>query len=302
MGARMAGASIIAGIDYWNIASASYSKNFTSARTIATDIRKVHPKRLHELIGEIELMVASPDCTDHSCAKGSRTRNEKSKLTAFQVVRFAEEFRPKWIVIENVVQMKSWDRHQELMEELCKLNYLLKEEKLNSQDFGVPQSRRRLFLICTLRKPFDFTIRASENIRPASSIIDFNGSYSFTPLFASKRASATIERAKRAISILGTREPFLIVYYGSDGGGGWQSLDRPLRTITTIDRFAFVKPSTTGHIIRMLQPEELKLGMGFPKNYELKVGTRRDRIKLMGNAVCPPVMKAIIETLIEHDA
>ena len=31
--------------------------------------------------------------------------------------------------------------------------------------------------------------------------------------------------------------PFLIVYYGSDGAGGWQALDRPLRTLTTLDRF-----------------------------------------------------------------
>jgi DNA (cytosine-5)-methyltransferase 1 len=91
---------------------------------------------------------------------------------------------------------------------------------------------------------------------------------------------------------------FLLVYYGRDGAGGWQRVNMPLRTITTIDRFAFVRPSTAGHEMRMLQVPELKLGMGFPDSYILMRGTRRDRIKLLGNAVCPPIMKGIISSLI----
>lgn len=46
---------------------------------------------------------------------------------------------------------------------------------------------------------------------------------------------------------LGEDTSFLLVYYGTDGCGGWQRLDRPLRTVTTIDRFALVEPSATGH-------------------------------------------------------
>src|SRR5438876_5513811 len=43
----------------------------------------------------------------------------------------------------------------------------------------------------------------------------------------------SIERANRAISRLGRKKPFLLVYYGSDAAGGWQRVNRPLRTITT---------------------------------------------------------------------
>jgi DNA (cytosine-5)-methyltransferase 1 len=118
-------------------------------------------------------------------------------------------------------------------------------------------------------------------------------------LYSPKRAVATIQRAERAISSLGTKEPFLIVYYGTDGSGGWQPIDRPLRTVTTIDRFAFVKPTRTGYMMRMLQPEELRAAMGFPDTYRLEIGTRREKVKLMGNAVCPPVMKSIVRTLAE---
>jgi DNA (cytosine-5)-methyltransferase 1 len=88
-----------------------------------------------------------------------------------------------------------------------------------------------------------------------------------------------------------------MVYYGSDGAGGFQTLDRPLRTVTTIDRFAYVRPNGDGHEIRMLQPLELAAAMGFPTTHLWPVSSRRDKIRLIGNAVCPPVMAAIIQHL-----
>jgi len=48
----------------------------------------------------------------------------------------------------------------------------------------------------------------------------------------------------------------------------------------------------------MLQVDELKAAMGFAKSYTMERGTRRDRIKMIGNGVCPPVMKAVVQTLI----
>ena len=50
--------------------------------------------------------------------------------------------------------------------------------------------------------------------------------------------------------------------------------------------------------MRMLQVPELQLAMGFPPDYKLNHGSRRDRIKLLGNAVCPPVICHIIKTLL----
>lgn len=87
------------------------------------------------------------------------------------------------------------------------------------------------------------------------------------------------------------------MYYGSDGSGGWQSLHKPLRTITTLDRFALVAPGTDGLRMRMLQVPELRRGMGFNDDYKLDFGTRRDRIRLLGNGVCPPVMAEVIRSL-----
>jgi DNA (cytosine-5)-methyltransferase 1 len=48
-------------------------------------------------------------------------------------------------------------------------------------------------------------------------------------------------------------------------------------------------------MMRMLQPEELKLAMGYDENFKLPSGlSRRAKIKLMGNGVCPPVMEAVV--------
>jgi DNA (cytosine-5)-methyltransferase 1 len=129
-----------------------------------------------------------------------------------------------------------------------------------------------------------------------------NGAYKWTPLNQPNRAKATIERAGRGFAAIGRKKPFLLVYYGSDGCGGWQRLNRPLRTITTVDRFALVKPAPKhGHVMRMLQVPELQAAMGMPPQMKFEAGTRRDRIKMIGNAVCPPVMKRVVEQLVSED-
>lgn len=295
-GARNSGAKIIAGFDILDSAVKAYKANFPEARVYLGDLTKLIPEKIKEEIGDIDLILASPECTNHSVAKGSKIRCEASKNTAFEVTRYASVFRPKWIVIENVVEMASWSKHPKLLEELWKLNYFVKELKLNSSDFGVPQARIRLFLLCSLSKESKIPVVKNTQKIPVSKIIDWSDKYKFTPLFKDGRAENTLKRAKNAIESLGKSEPFIMVYYGS--GEGWQSIHKPLRTITTLDRFSLVVPTNKGHMMRMLQPEELKLAMGFSDDYTLDLNlTRREKIKLMGNGVCPPVMSEIISSL-----
>lgn len=300
-GARNAGVDMVAGFDFWEPAIATYKENFNTAETWNADIREVDVHSIKKKLGKIDLILGSPECTNHSNAKGARERCELSKKTAFEVVRFAEALRPEWIIIENVIQMQSWSRHSELLEDLWRLDYFVKKVDLDAKDFGVPQSRKRLFLLCSKSQRTYSLEEASHEGAFAHSIIDWSRQYAMTPLFSSRRAAKTLERAERAIAALGSNTPFLLVYYSSDGAGGWQSLDRPLRTITTLDRFALVKPSPTGHQMRMLQPDELLKGMGFGPDFKFAPqSTRRDKVKLMGNGVCPPVMEAIVKQLVRR--
>jgi DNA (cytosine-5)-methyltransferase 1 len=83
-----------------------------------------------------------------------------------------------------------------------------------------------------------------------------------------------------------------------DYAGDRPTLDAPLRTITTRGHFALVRPGRGGHEMRMLQVDELRRAMSFPVWFDFGGCTRTETMRLLGNAVCPPVMQAIVETLI----
>lgn len=296
-GARRAGVEIVAGFDRWTLARDTYQDNFPNASFFRGRVENCSAKRIARDLGPIDLILASPECTSHSPAKGKMPRCERSRDTAFQVTRFAKALKPRWIVVENVVGMRQWRRYPDFISRLKSLGYHVSEQVLNSSDFAVPQARRRLFILCDRRrKPATVNPRQHE-AKLASGIVDRNRTYEYTELRSKIRAAATIERADRAIAEIGVHKPFLLVYYGSDHAGGWQRLDRPLRTITTVDRFALVRPRTSGHVMRMLQPPELKKAMGMPSKFRIERGSRRERIKLIGNAVCPPVMRWVVTSL-----
>lgn len=302
LGARMAGIKLLGGIDLCPIATAAFEANF-GGRIWCKPIEDVDPAEVKNAIGEVDLLLASPECTNHSVAKGKAPRCEKSRRTAFEVIRFAKVLKPRWIVVENVTAMRAWEAFGQWWKELTELGYHLNDVTLRSELFGVPQSRRRLFVVGDLMgKPSIPKQRTTGRLVTIGEVLDklHDQGHSWTAdyLDSRKRAQPTLDRINRAFAEIGKTEPFLVVYYGSDAAGGWQPLDRPLRTITTIDRFALVTPNGKGHTMRMLQPLELAVAMGFPASYRWPESTRRQKIRLIGNAVCPPVMKAVVKALL----
>lgn len=297
-GARAAGAEIVCGVDAWSCATTVFASNFPGARAVNHELRE--STRAVELgnLGRIDLILASPECTNHTCARGNRPRSEDSRRTANYILNFAHDLQPRWIVVENVIHMRSWDGYAPFIAALRGMGYNIRVEILDASRFGVPQTRRRLFILADReRVPARIQRRAG---RPptAASILDPDGTWESRPLHIATRAKPTIERAERAITELGKGVPFLIVYYGTDGAGGWQALHRPIRTITTLDRFGLVTWNGWTPRLRMLQVSELKRAMGFREDFNLDaVKQRRDRIKVLGNGVAPPVMEAIVRTL-----
>lgn len=297
-GALDAGCETVHAIDAWDLAARTFKDNFTGA---TVDSRTLGPgsrpsRQLRE--GEIDLILASPECTNHSPAKGSKPRCEDSRGTSRYVLSYAAALKPRWIVLENVIQLRNWHGYGALLERLRGLGYKISEQVLDAADFGVPQTRRRLFVLCDRdQQPTEIKAR-TPRWKAATSAVRIAGPWLSRPLRQPGRAEATLERAQRGIDAVG-RNPFLIVYYGSDGAGGWQSLERPLRTLTTLDRFGLVTWQGREPMLRMLQVDELRAAMGFATGHVFQHGSRRDRIKLIGNAVAPPVMTAIVDALAE---
>ena len=289
---------MVGAVDAWDIATQTYRDNFPTARrnVVTAKLDDESGPELFNRIGKVNLILASPECTHHSIARGARQRSDESRRSGWYVMNFVRKLEPRWIVLENVLGMRRWDGFSELVSELRTLGYRLRMQSLDAAHFGVPQSRKRLFIMAD-REGTPPTVQGVRLLKPASSIIDRSKNWDVTPLYKAGRAKATIERAERAIEKLGRGNDFLIVYYGSDRVGGWQSLDRPLRTLTTLDRFGLVQWRNGEPTLRMLQVPELKAAMGLSPDFQMMRGTRRDRVKILGNGVAAPVMREVVATL-----
>lgn len=101
---------------------------------------------------------------------------------------------------------------------------------------------------------------------------------------------------------------FIMEYYGCGTG---QSLNDPLHTIVTKDRFALITVLGNEYCIidiylRMLSPEELKLAQGFPKDYIIDTysdGTAvtiSEQVKRIGNSVCPGLARVLTEANVPY--
>ncbi|MEN8819697.1 MAG: DNA cytosine methyltransferase [Abyssibacter sp.] len=295
-GAVRGGGTPLLGLDVWDLATKTYKANFPEAEVLTDRIEDSAPEQLGQKFRP-DVLLTSPECTSHSIARGAKPGSEASRETAIGIVPWVEAMNPRWVIVENVNRMKRWDRHDELVRTIEGLGYEVSDLYLNSADFGSAQARKRMFLVCDRERTKVSRDKLLEFVdsspQMARDIINWDAGYKTAPLYKPGRAVATMERAERAIAALGRGKPFIIVYYGSDYAGGWQTLDAPLRTVTTIDRFGLVTwPGGTPHL-RMLQPDELLEAMGGGKEHSLPYGNRRDKVKLCGNGVCSDVMTAI---------
>jgi DNA (cytosine-5)-methyltransferase 1 len=295
-GAVRGGGIPLLGLDAWELATKNYKVNFPEADVLTELIENVDIAGLGKQY-QPDVLLTSPECTSHSIARGSKAGKESSRETAMGIVPWVESMSPRWVIVENVNRMKKWNRHNELVETIEKLGYTVSDLFLNSADFGSAQARKRMFLVCdregtSVTKEQLHSVGTTERLT-ANDIIDWSADYKSRPLYKEGRATATTDRAERAIEFLGRGIPFIIVYYGSDYAGGWQQLSAPLRTVTTVDRFGLVTWEGDIPYLRMLQPEELLRAMGGGDEHTLPHGSRREKVKLCGNGVCSDVMTSI---------
>lgn len=287
-GARMAGVSVLWAANHWREACDVHQLNHPGTIHACQDLHQADWSQ----VPAHDILLASPCCQGHSRARGKENgdpQHDASRATAWAVVSAAEYHRPPVVLVENVPEFTRWTLYPAWRMAMEALGYSLSPHVVDAADFGVPQNRERLFLVCTLSRSPLVLFLPERPHRPAEGIIDAEAS-GWSLVDKPGRSARTLERVENGRREYGER--FLIAYYGAEHGG--RSLARPLGTVTTRDRYALVD----GDRMRMLAASEYRAAMGFPADYQLP-DNHRLAVHLLGNAVCPPVARDIITAIME---
>lgn len=140
---------------------ATHMLNHPNATHLCTGVDNVEPRKLFKR-GGLDVLHASPECTNHSKAKGGKPRDDQSRATAHCVMKWAEQVRPKIITIENVIEFEQWGpigangkplksglgkTFQAMLEMLRSLLYKVEVRRVVCANYGDPTTRERLFII-----------------------------------------------------------------------------------------------------------------------------------------------------------
>jgi DNA (cytosine-5)-methyltransferase 1 len=279
-GAAQAGANVIWAANHSPHAVQCHSTNHPEAMTICQDLQQADWSK----VPSHDLCLASPCCQGHAHARGKdQPHHDASRSTAWAVVACCEYHRPKAVIIENVPEYLSWPLYPAWKLAMETLGYEITTTILDAADVGVPQHRERMFLVGSRVGAIDIPTPNKKHV-PVSSILDFD-SGRWSPVVG--HVEATVQRWENGRREFGRR--FVMPYYGSGSGLTGRSLDRPLGTVTTRDRWAVVD----GDNMRMMTVAEYKAAMGFPASYKLPK-VRKTAIHLLGNAVCPPAARYLV--------
>ncbi|MFC7047271.1 DNA (cytosine-5-)-methyltransferase [Halobacteriaceae archaeon GCM10025711] len=107
------------------------------------------PPAVRMLAGEIDLLHGSPPCQDFSNAKGDRDPDADRNQLVWRFVEWVDRLQPRAATMENVPGMATitpgfMDR---VVAAFSSIGYRAKWRTLNAADYGVPQTRRRIFVV-----------------------------------------------------------------------------------------------------------------------------------------------------------
>jgi DNA (cytosine-5)-methyltransferase 1 len=268
-------------INHWPTAVATHSRNHPETVHACQDLALFDYTKLPEH----DLLIASPSCVGHTPARGKEQKHhDAERATAWSVVDALEAKRPEQVVVENVPAFLRWELYGVWKMALAALGYDVREHLLDAARWGVPQERTRVIITGRRRGPAVALVEPGVVGAPARDIIDFAAGQ-WGP--ARGRAARTMRVIADGRARFGER--FLVPYFSSGSGLKARSLDRPIGTITTKDRYGVVD----GDRYRMMSIAEYRAGMSFPTDYALE-GTREEQLRQLGNAVPPEMARRII--------
>ena len=162
-------------VDNWSAAEEEFNANF-GAVCEARDVSELldgdlgsrltsSEKSLKQRLGKIDLAVGGPPCQGHSSLNNYTRRKDPRNRLYDRMARFAEVARPTHIIIENVSDVTR-DRSRVVRrtaQALRSIGFRVAEATIDLSKYGVPQRRRRHFLVASRSLGFDFSaLRAYE--------------------------------------------------------------------------------------------------------------------------------------------
>ncbi|RCJ36970.1 DNA (cytosine-5-)-methyltransferase [Nostoc minutum NIES-26] len=164
-GFHMAGFESLCAIDVDAKALATYKHNYPNTKIIHQDIRNVSPSDLRIALGlqreELIGLIGGPPCQGFSrnIPAGYRYLNDSRNQLYRTFLEFVEEFRPLYVVMENVPEiLKAFNGviKEEITKQLESLGYKVISLSLNAAHYGIPQTRSRAFFLASLEHSLHF--------------------------------------------------------------------------------------------------------------------------------------------------
>lgn len=152
-GFQQAGFDMALGIDMWKDATVTYKHNFPNACVINEDITSISSddilSKLNMSADDIDVIIGGPPCQGFSVSGKRMIDDPRNKLYK-SFVGLVDEIRPKVFVMENVpglIRLFGGKVKEQVLYDFSSLGYGVKVQQLSSDDYGVPQQRKRVFFV-----------------------------------------------------------------------------------------------------------------------------------------------------------
>lgn len=245
-------------VNHWPVAVRTHTANHPWARHVCADLASVEadPNRLVPG-GTLDLLVASPECTHHSVARGGKPCSDQSRASAWHVLHWVERLNVTEGLVENVREFKEWGPLNDegrpdkalkgatfnaWVSALKSMGYTVDHRVINAADYGSATTRRRLFVRFSKRGPIVWPHESHAQVaadgrkrwKPARDVIDWG--LKGESIFNRRRPlkPKTLARIEAGLRKFGG-EAFIAVLRGTNQAqeGSWSgSLDDPLKTIS----------------------------------------------------------------------
>lgn len=133
-------------------------------------------------IDKFELLCCGFPCQSFSSAGNKKGFNDNRGLIIFKIIDICKIYKPINIILENVsnlIVLENGKILKKICDEFKNIGYFVNYKKLNSSNFGIPQNRERVFIVCSLNNNINLDnieyINNTDNI--LNNIIDYTSKY-----------------------------------------------------------------------------------------------------------------------------